>query len=46
MIHTGGAVVGPGNLHCDRTEGSRGIARAEDVFLSEAIPLDRRKDSH
>lgn len=46
MVHAGGAVVRPGDLHCDRTEGSRGIARAEDVFLSETVPFDGRKDSH
>lgn len=44
MLKTGGAVVGPGDLHSDRTEGGRGVTRAENVFLPEAIPLDRRQD--
>lgn len=46
MYRPGGAVVGPGDLHSDRAEGSRRVSGAEDVLLPEAIPLDRREDSH
>ncbi|CAG5870666.1 unnamed protein product [Menidia menidia] len=42
----GAAVVRPGNLHCDRAVGSRGIAGAQDVLLSEAVPPDRRQEPH
>lgn len=35
-------MVGPGNLDGDRTEGSWGVTWAEDIFLPEAVPLDRR----
>lgn len=42
----GAVVVGPGDLHSDRAEDSRGVTGTEYVFLPEAIPLDRRQDSH
>lgn len=35
-------VVGPCNLHSDGAEDSREVTGAEDIFLPEAIPFDRR----
>lgn len=39
-------VVRPGNLHCDRTEGSWGVPGTEDIFLPEAVPFDRRQNTY
>lgn len=39
-------MIWPSDLHCDWTVDCRGVARAENVLLSEAVPLGRGQDAH
>lgn len=39
-------MLGLGNLHSDRAEGSWRVPRGEDILLPEAFPTHRRQHSH
>lgn len=42
----GVVVVRPGYLYGDGAEGSLSVSGTQDILLSEAVPLDRRQESH